>query len=274
MHLGKRVRLRRLLNASSGRLLTITVDHGIARGVLPGLIDVQRAIDEIVWGVPDAMTMHKGIAERCFEPHAGKVPLIIKCTSFSPYHKTLDVWVTDVEEAIRLGADAISMGVIVGGEHQPKMLENLGRLVKEAESLGLPVVTHIYPRGEYVEDQYHFENVRYAVRVGAELGVDVIKTHYTGSPDTFAKVVEAVPVPVVLAGGEGGKALEDYLRMTRDALDAGAAGVAYGRFVWQNEEPGAVVRALRAIIHENRTVEEALEVYREAMAERRHQRSH
>jgi DhnA family fructose-bisphosphate aldolase class Ia len=104
------------------------------------------------------------------------------------------------------------------------------------------------------------QNVQYAVRAGAEVGVDVIKTEYTGSAETFAEVVSAAsPARVVLAGGSPGGELRDYFRMTADALAAGAAGFTYGRFVWQHPRPDRVVEALRLMVHEDGSVDEALQ---------------
>lgn len=263
--LGKEIRLSRLLNHNSGKMLAITIDHPISRGIMTGLIPIQKTLDTIVQGAPDAITMHKGIAEKCFFKHAGKASLIMKCSSFSPYQPAYDAWVADVEEAVRLGADAISMGVIVGGKDQPIQLEHLGKVTKDAASAGMPMVAHIYPRGEYIakEDRYAWENIAYAVRAGAELGVDLVKTSYTGDPDSFAKVVEACPAKVVIAGGEIGSGIQDYLQMTRDAMDIGCSGVTFGRFVWEYAHTAELIKVLKFVIHEQGTVKEAMELLKE-----------
>lgn len=267
MFLGKAIRLKRLFNARSGKLLAITVDHPITRGVLPGLANINDTMEKIVLGKPDAITMHKGIAEKVFRPYAGDVSLILKSTAYSTaYHPHYDTPVADVEEAVRLGADAISVGMIVGGPEQAAQLTHLGKISKEAQLAGMPLVAHIYPKGTMVQDSSDADAVAYAVRAGAELGVDLIKTFWTGSATSFRKVVEACPAKVALAGGEVGKTLEDYLRMTREALDVGLAGVTYGRFVWQHENPAAVIRSLGALIHDNVSIAEALDVYEIAAA--------
>jgi class I fructose-bisphosphate aldolase len=262
--LGKQVRLNRLLNAKSGRLLAITVDHSISRGILDGLIPIREVLGEIVKGNPDSITMHKGIAQSCFEEYAGKVALILKASSFAPYHETYDAVTADVEEAVRLGADAISMGVIVGGDHQAKQIEHLSALTKAAESYGMPVVAHIYPRGEQVpaNERYQWRNIAYAVRLGAELGVDIVKTSYPGDPDSFAKVVASCPARVVIAGGDSCKDALSFLAMTRDIVDAGGQGVTYGRFVWSYKEPAKLIRALGAVIHDGASAKDAFELLR------------
>lgn len=265
MFLGKEVRLRRLLNKKSGRLLAITIDHPITRGVLPGLVNIGEKLPMLVAGGPDAITMQKGIAEKVFAPYAGDVALILKSTAYSvAYHPHYDTPVADVDEAVRFGADAISVGVIVGGPEQAAQLTHLGKVSKEATLAGMPLVAHIYPKGSLVENSTDPELIAYAVRAGAELGVDIIKTNWTGSAESFMKVIEACPAKVALAGGESGKTLDDYLRMTREALDIGLAGVTYGRFVWQHEHPAAVIKALAGLMHDDLSVKEALEVYEEA----------
>jgi DhnA family fructose-bisphosphate aldolase class Ia len=262
MYLGKAIRLGRLFNDGSGRLLAITLDHAIARGVLPGLVDVESAVASVAAGQPDAITLQKGIAARVFFPAyaSAGISLIVKATSYSPFHPTLDTPTATVEEAVRLGADAISVGMLVGGADQAQQLTHLSSVAREAEALGLPLAAHIYPRGEGLKgDLKSVENMQYAVRAGAEVGVDIIKTEYTGSAEGFAEVVRAAfPAKVVLAGGSPGGELRDYFQMTADALAAGAAGFTYGRFVWQHPQPDRVVEALRLMVHQDKSVDDAL----------------
>lgn len=264
-YLGKEIRMNRLLNPKTGRLLAVAVDQAIARGIFEELMPIGRKIDEIVAGGPDAMTMHKGIADMCFRPHAGKTGLILKCSSFSPWQPNYDAWVADVEEGIRLGADAVSMGCIVGGDDQPEQLRNLGLISGKAAAYGIPMIAHIYPRGNQIpeSEKNDWKHVAYAVRAGAELGVDIIKTKYTGDPETFSKVVQSTPAKVVVAGGESGTRLEDYFQMAKDVIEAGGIGITFGRFVWNNSNPTAIVKALAHVIHENGSVKEAVELYNE-----------
>ena len=263
MSVGKQIRLARLLH-ESGRLLAITMDHPITRGVLPGLENITRTMEQVVAGRPDAITIQKGIARSVFPPHAGKVAMIMKSTSYSiPYHPHFDTPVADVEEAVALGADAISVGMIMGGPEQAQQLSNLGRISKEAERNGMPLVAHIYPKGSMVNDPTDADALAYCVRAGAELGVDIIKTIWSGSAETFQKVIDSCPAKVCLAGGAAGNDLIDYLQMTRDGLDIGLAGVTYGRSVWQDPYPTAVVESLKALIHDDLSVEQAMAVYKE-----------
>lgn len=260
--LGKAVRMSRLVDPKSDKMMAITVDHSISRGILHGLINIQDTVDKIIAGRPNAITMTKGIAEHCLSKHAGKVSLLLKCSSYSPVQPTYDAWFGDVEEGVRMGADGVSMGAMMLGDFQAQQIRDIGLMAKQATSAGMPLIAHMYPKGESVkeEDRTKWENIAYCCRAGAELGVDIIKTTYTGNPDTMHKVVEACPSRVVIQGGDAGKSVEDYIKMTREALDAGVGGVTMGRFVWEYKDVTALVVVLRKVIHENYTVKEAMEL--------------
>lgn len=264
-YIGYDARMHRLMPEGDGRYFGVTVDHSMARGVMRGLDTIQATIDGMCEGRPNAITMHKGLVEKCFKKHAGIVPLVLKCTTFSPYQPDRDTPVATVEEAVRLGADAISVGCIVGGDKQPEQLSNLAEYCRRAKELGMPVISHIYPRGNLIadSDRYDWENILYAARTAAELGVDLIKTNYTGDPDSFRKVVEGTPSMVAIAGGDNCSTAEELLRMTRDVLDSGAVGVTYGRFIIQYPNIPAIVKAVGAVIHQGFGVKEALELLAE-----------
>jgi class I fructose-bisphosphate aldolase len=260
--LGKGIRLQRLRNPESGRNLTIAMDHAPSYGVLRGLEGIQPLLDRVASAKPDAILLMRGTAERCFHAHAGRVALILKCSTLSPYHPQRDVRVSAVEDAVRLGADAIAMALTVGSPQQPQLLSDLGALVREAERAGMPVIVHAYPNGEMVPpDQiYTASRVGYASRLAMELGVDIIKTFYTGSAESFAQVVEmAAPARVVAAGGPRLETDADVLQMVYDVVQAGAAGITFGRNVWQSPDAPALIRALKQVLHQGATVDEALE---------------
>lgn len=260
--LGKDVRLNRLLNKKSGHLLAIALDHAIAWGVIEGIEKIQETLDTVAASEPDAITIQKGIAEKCMRKWAGRQPFILKCSSFSPFYPSYDGYTAAVEEAVRLGADAVALGVTVGGREQPELLKNLAIFTEKASSYGLPVVTHIYPKGDFIpsNERYTYKHVAYAARVAAELGVDIVKTYYTGDSESYRMVIEACPAYVVVSGGPKLDNLADVFMMTREAMDSGAAGITYGRNVWQRSDAGLVIKALKAIIHDDRSVNDALKL--------------
>ena len=262
MPLGKEVRLNRLYNKNSGKILVIALDHAIGWGVVPGIDDIAGAMEKIIEAQPDAVTMLKGTAEKVFRPYAGAVPWIMKATTFSPYQPAYDTAVAAVDEAVRLGADAVAIGCTVCGDRQQELLSQLGEFVRQSSLAGYPTVTHIYPKGNLIgkDEWYREDHVKYAARAGAELGVDVVKTFYTGDPESYARVVRATPAKLVVSGGPKLPSLKDVFQMTYDAMKVGATGVTYGRNVWQADDPAAVVRALKHIIHEGGTVDEAINI--------------
>ena len=259
--LGKVIRMARLKNAASGRILTVAIDHAPSYGVLDGLEGMDSVLGQIAEGGPDAVLMMKGTAERCFHPYAGQMALILKCSTLSPLHPEHDVLVTTVEEAVRLGADAVAMAVTIGSTQQPGILAGLSSLVREAERAGMPVIAHAYPNGELIpkDEHYSVERVSYASRLVMELGVDIVKTFYTGSAETFAQVVEAAaPALVVAAGGARLETDADVFRMAYNVVQAPAAGITFGRNIWQSENIPAMVRALKHIVHGGGSPEEAM----------------
>lgn len=264
--LGKKVRMSRLVNAKSNKMMAITVDHAISRGIAPmtGLHQIQNTIDKIILGRPDAMTMTKGIAEHCMWDHAGQVAMLLKVSNYSPVAPTKDTVFGSVDEAIRMGADAVSMGAMTLGDFQGEQFEIIGKYSEECMAKGMPLIGHVYPKGESVpaDKRTAWENIAYCVRSACELGMDIVKTTYTGDPDSMAKVVSCVPSSfrVVIQGGDACKTLDDYLQMTRDAMDCGVGGVTMGRFVWDYKDVTALVIALRYLIHEGYSVKETKEL--------------
>ncbi|NWG14492.1 MAG: hypothetical protein HXY20_13265 [Acidobacteria bacterium] len=230
----------------------MAIDHASSYGILPGLENMQAVIRQVALGAPDAIMLMKGPAERCFQALAGRIALILKCTTSSLFHPDRDIWIQSVEEAVGLGADAIAMAVTIGSADQPEHLRHLSQLIREADKAGLPVIAHSYPCGEKISaaERYTLKEVGYASRIAMEMGVDVVKTFYTGSEETFAEVVRlASPALVVAAGGPRLDSRADLMRMTRAVIGSGAAGVTFGRNVWQCDDIPGIIAELKAIVH-------------------------
>jgi DhnA family fructose-bisphosphate aldolase class Ia len=170
-----------------------------------------------------------------------------------------------INEAITLGADAIAMAIGVIGDYQGEEIAMLSNLVNEASIFGLPVIGYIYPKGNTAkpEDFYDLKYVKYAAHVGSEIGLDIIKVPYTGSIDSFAVVVESCTTKVVAAGGQKINSITKVLEMANEIIEAGAAGITFGRNVWQDDHITAIIAALKAIVHERDSVKKALKIYNE-----------
>jgi predicted phospho-2-dehydro-3-deoxyheptonate aldolase len=258
---GKEYRLRRIMNHKTGRTVIIPMDHGVSVGPIPGIADMRHTLSLLAGGHTNAVVVHKGMASGSRIILGGDTGLIVHLSgstafSWDPYIKTL---VCTVEEAIKLGADAVSLHINVGNQHEDKMLTDLAATAQVAGEWGVPLLVMIYARGERIQNEYDPAAVGHAARLGAELGADMVKVSYTGSPETFRGVVEGCPVPVVIAGGPRMDTDRAVLEMVRGAMDAGAAGTSIGRNVFQHPNPGGIMRALHMIVHEDAGVDEAIE---------------
>ncbi len=257
---GKLIRLERIMNRETGRTVIVPMDHGVTVGPIEGLIDMKTTVNQVASGGANAIVIHKGLVEGGHRRRGKDVGLIIHLsgsTSLSPFPnaKTL---VCTVEEAVKLGADALSIHVNIGNGTEREMLSDLGWVAREARDWGMPLLAMMYPRGEKIQDEYDPTVIAHVARLGAELGADIIKVSYTGSVETFRKVVAGCPVPVVIAGGPKMSSDRDILEMVKGSIEAGGAGVSIGRNVFQHRDPSRMVGAISLLVHENSSVEEAL----------------
>jgi len=261
MGIGKSIRMERIFERNSGRSVIVPMDHGVTVGPIYGLTDMRNAVNAVAEGGANAVLLHKGIVIAGHRGYGKDIGLIIHLSASTslgpdPLNKVI---VAQVEEALRLGADAVSMHVNVGADTEAEMLEALGSMTMVCEQCGIPLLAMMYPRGKKVKNEHEPDMVMHAARVGAELGADLIKTNYTGDPDTFKEVVQSCPVPVIIAGGPKTNTDEELMEMVEEAVAAGAAGISIGRNVFQHEDPAQMTRALSKIVHENFTAQEALE---------------
>ena len=235
------------------------MDHGITMGAVKGLKEIESTIDAVTRGGADAVLTQKGIAPRVHPNNndAGYVVHVNASTTVGPDENDKRVTAT-VTEAIRAGADAVSMHLNVGSNYEPRQIEDLAELTADAAQFGIPVLAMAYARGPGIEGDEP-DKLGHAVRLAEELGADVVKTGYSGDGESFEHVCESTRLPVVIAGGSKGTDLETA-RMVRGAMDGGAAGVSMGRSIFQHDDPEAITRVVSAIVHDDRGAEEALEI--------------
>ena len=258
--IGKIIRMERIMERASGRTVIVPMDHGITLGPIPGLTNMKETINKVVEGGTNAVLLHKGLVTAGHRGGGRDVGLIIHLsgsTSLSP-DPDAKVPVCTVEEAIRLGGDAVSLHVNLGAETEGEMLKDFARVVKECQGWGMPLLAMMYTRGKKISNPFDVKFVKHAARVGAELGADIVKVNYTGSPGTFREVVEGCPVPVIIAGGEKTETDKDLLGMVEGALEAGVRGVSIGRNVFQHKDPIKMVRVIGDMVHRNLSLKEAL----------------
>ena len=250
--IGKKIRLERIIDRKSEHTVIVPMDHGVTVGPIKGLENLPKAVDEIARGGADAVLMHKGMIQYGHRGYGSDIGLIIHLsagTSLSPDPNN-KVLVCTVKEAVRLGADAVSIHINVGANNESQMLRDLGAISRDCDEFGMPLLAMMYPRGKDITSEHVVKYVKHAARIGAELGADIIKTVYTGDKKTFREVVEGCPAPIVIAGGPKIDSEASLLKMIQEAMECGAAGVSIGRNVFQAEDRSELTKKICAIVHQ------------------------
>lgn len=258
MDWGMENRMARIFRPGDGRTVMLAVDHGYFLGPTHRLENPRRTIEPLL-PYADSLMLTRGVL-RTSVPAAVDTPMVLRVSggqSIVGDALSNEGITTSVREAIRLNAAGVALSIYVGTPHEHQTLMALSNLVNECEDHGLPVLA-VTAVGKELEKR----DARYlslSCRIAAELGARMVKTYYA---EGFDKIVEACPVPLVIAGGPKLETELDALEIARGAIDAGARGVDMGRNIWQNDHPVAMIRAIRAVVHEGAAPKEALEVYR------------
>jgi DhnA family fructose-bisphosphate aldolase class Ia len=234
------------------------MDHGLLDGPCPGLEDPAETIAKIVAGGADAVLTSYGVARR-FAQELAPLGLILRvdggATSLGPADGPPSL-LYRIEDALRLGADAIALNGFPGAPHEAASLENITQAVGLAHPWGMPVMAEMVPGGFDSPPEWRTpDNIALAVRVAAELGADFVKTPYIAG---FERVIDTCYVPVVILGGAKRGNEQAMLADVKAAADAGASGVAIGRNIFQAEYPVAMTAAVAAVLHQGATVDEAV----------------
>lgn len=263
MDWGMKNRLNRLIQ-KDGKAVFLPIDHGYFQGPTHCLEKPGETIKPL-YQYADAIMCTRGILRNCIDPTIEK-PIILRVSgavSVVGIDLSNESLVTSISEILRLNAMAVSMSVFVGTDSENKSLSNLAQLVDACEDYGVPVmaVTAVGKELEKREARY----LALAARISAEIGARVVKTYYC---EDFRKVIDGCPVPVVIAGGPKTETQMEVFEFVHDGMQAGAIGVNLGRNVWQNENPVAAIKAIRALVHDNFTAKEALDLYNQASAGR------
>jgi DhnA family fructose-bisphosphate aldolase class Ia len=247
------------------RQLVVAMDHGRAMGAVKGLEDPGRVIDTVLDAGVDAIMTSFGTIKRHRDALIGQVPVILRLDG-GPSHYRED-WLRNtrwsllhtVEDARALAVDGVCTMVFMGSEVELETLEITAEVAGECLADGLPLMVEALPCPcERIPDPNDVDAMASACRLGFEHGADVLKTYATGSAESFRKVIESCPAPVLIAGGPRMESERALLQTVRDTLDAGGRGVVFGRNVWQSRNPAATIKALRHLIHEDGTVDDAL----------------
>lgn len=263
MDWGMRNRLHRIIRPDTGRTVMLAVDHGYFMGPTSKL-EVPRKTIEPLLPFADSLMVTRGVVRSSVPPGAG-VPIVLRVsggTSILADDLSNEGIMTTMKDAVRLNAAAVALSVFVGTAHERETLLNLGALVSEGQEFGMPVLA-VTAVGKELEKR----DARYLAlccRIAAEAGAQIVKTYYC---DGFEKVVEGCPVPLVVAGGPKLDTEMDVLELTSSAIRQGAAGVDMGRNIWQHAAPVAMIKAVRAIVHDGASPQDAYALFRRSAAE-------
>jgi fructose-bisphosphate aldolase/2-amino-3,7-dideoxy-D-threo-hept-6-ulosonate synthase len=226
----------------------VPMDHGPWLGPVKGIECAESVVREVLAGGANALLITPGVArhvEPITKPSVG-IALRVSITLGLAPEARQETPVATVETALRIDADAVAVSIFFGRGHEVATMRFLGELTEQCARYGMPVLAEMMPS---MDDAYAPEAIAHAARIGFEMGADIVKTNYCGDILAFRHVVASSPVPILVAGGpsrQTGKA--GTAQMVRDAVEAGAAGVAIGRRVWQSEDPKRVVQEIHSIL--------------------------
>jgi DhnA family fructose-bisphosphate aldolase class Ia len=249
--------------------LVIAMDHARAMGAVSGLVDAGRVIDTVLSAGADSIMTSFGTVKRYRDRLIGRVPVYLRLDGGVSLIQ--ERWLENTEwkllhtldDAQDLGCDGVCLMYFMGAPCELATLEIVAEVAGEALEDEVPVMVEALPCPHTaIPDTLDPQMMADACRIAFEHGADILKTYYTGTPEGFRKVVEAVPAPVLIAGGPKLDSDLAALRMVGDVMAAGGKGVVFGRNVWQHANPTGMVRALRAVIHEGASPEEAQELLR------------
>jgi DhnA family fructose-bisphosphate aldolase class Ia len=249
--------------------LVIAMDHARAMGAVAGLVDAGHVIDTVIEAGADAIMTSFGTVKRYRERMIGRVPVYLRLDGGVSLIQ--EKWLENTEwkllhtldDAQDLGCEGVCLMYFMGAPCELATLEIVAEVASEALEDEVPVMVEALPCPHTaIPDTLDPQMMADACRIAFEHGADILKTYYTGSPEGFRTVVEAVPAPVLIAGGPKVDSDLAVLRMVGDVISAGGKGVVFGRNIWQHANPAGMVRALRAVIHENAAAEEAQELLR------------
>ncbi len=257
MDWGFKNRFARIVKPEDGRAVMLAVDHGYFLGPTSGLEEPRKTIEPLL-PYADSIMLTPGVLRTSVDP-GSNTPIVLRVSGGTSILRELsneDITVS-IEDAIRLNVSAMALSIFIGSEYEKETLVSLARLVDEGVKYGIPVLAVTAVGKEMARDARY---LGLSCRIAAELGAHLVKTYYC---DEFEKVVQSCPIPVIVAGGKKTPEIE-ALQLAFNSVRGGAVGVDMGRNIFQSDSPVGMIRAVRAIVHEKASVDEAYKIYESA----------
>ena len=252
--MGKAFRLRRLSRAADGKYLFVPLDHSVSDGPMAGNAEWERLVRAVALGGADAIVVHKGRMRSVVPAQLGECAVVVHLSASTVHAADVNakVLVGDVEEAVRLGADAVSVHVNIGSDTEHQQLADLGAVAGSCQRWGVPLIAMAYARGPRVADSHDPALLAHVVSIAADLGADLVKTSMAAPAERMIEVTASCPIPVLVAGGPATAADRDGAGLAehvRTALGAGCAGIAVGRRIFSSADPLSLVRRIASVVH-------------------------
>jgi DhnA family fructose-bisphosphate aldolase class Ia len=237
------------ITKKDGKTLVIAIDHGMG-GMTQGIEDIESVVKKVIDGGADAILVNLGFAKKIASTISGRIGLVLSI----PYNPAY------VKLAAKLGADMVKTTYFGDVPLTEERMGQISEIALAAEEWGMPTMIEVVPLDKQGKTIYEVSSIKQAARIGSELGGDLIKTAYAGSPQEYKEVTRTCLAPIVVMGGAKMDSALDLLKMVKDSVDGGAVGGAIGRNIWQYKDPTKITRAAISIIHEKASVEEASKI--------------
>ncbi|MCY9786947.1 2-amino-3,7-dideoxy-D-threo-hept-6-ulosonate synthase [Nocardiopsis sp. EMB25] len=248
---GRRLRTQRLFRHDEQRLLVVPLDHSVTNGPITGGNKLNILVGQLATNNVDAVVVHKGSLRHIDPEWFTRTSLVVHLSASTMHAVDPDgkYLVSSVEEALRQGADAVSVHVNLGSLEEHRQIADMAAVADACDRWNVPLLAMVYPRGPKVADPQNTEMVAHAVSLAADLGADLVKTEYVGSVPDMLELTSNAPIPVIVVGGPRSRDDGRVLRYVEDVMAGGAAGVAMGRNIFQAPNPGEMAAAVAERVH-------------------------
>jgi len=259
MTVGKSIRLSSIFRRSTGRTVIVAMDHGGIAGPIAGIEKPAEVIRACREGGADAVLATRGVVTASHGEWDRSLSVILRLTGgFTALGGRFEEeLISSPETALFFGAAGAAVTVKFGHEREGEFMKQASLVADACDRWGLPLMIEAMAKGKDMKSTDP-RGIALASRAAQEIGADIVKTYYTGDPESFRGVVEGCPVPIVILGGEKLDTLAQVFSDVYHSLQAGARGIAIGRNIWQHGKTKAVVEAMVGVVHENWTVAQAL----------------
>lgn len=262
MNAGLTLRKCALFDKKDSRSVVIAMDHAAIAGPIAGIVDPREIVRACVNQKVDGLLTNKGFVDASIGEWDRSTALVLRLTGgFTVLAgKFEEELIVEPETALAYGASCAAITVKFGHEYEGKFIKQASLAIDRCHALGLPVMLEAMAKGSLHGEKFAANDeqaITMAARMGSELGADLVKTYYTGSQESFAKVVEGCPVPIVILGGAKTDSIRQVFQDIYDSIEAGGRGIALGRNIWEHGNVEAMLQAVNGLVHGHWSVEKA-----------------